>query len=218
MRITYILIIVCFVTSCASSPGSPDIGTNGNDGIGYFIDGCQNISPTTPKLHYETNFYLSTWGSAWSEGAQSGLQEGLAIREKDRAKDRFTKRLASTVLARTMGYDGSLPPQALFCMHYEASADRVSSIVEEILPILQNPINKDILEEGVYKTEPYDRKHIAAKWRDQYAIIVEPAGENITEVTVYRDLWISRQGTSHVRATSNGGNEAWILQQISERL
>lgn len=213
-----LLIATCFLASCVSSPGSPIIRTNANDGFGYIINGCRNISPNTPRLHYVTDYYLSTWGSAWSEGAQAGIQEGLAIQEKDSSKDKFKKRVAAVVLARTLGYDGSLPPEMLFCMHYKASPEKIYSIVEKILPILQNPVSNDVLEEGVYKTKPFEREHTAAKWRDQYAIIVEPTGKNSTEVSVYRDLWISRQGNPYARATSNGGNEAWILQKISKRL
>lgn len=220
MRFLFVLLVTIFLASCASTRGAPEIRKNENDGFGYLIDGCQNVSRNTPPLHYVTDFYLSTKWSSLSEGAQNGLQEGLAIQEEDGAKDRFTKRAAAVVLARTMGFDRSLPPKEIFCMHYDAPLEEVYLTLEGILPILQNPISDGIFEEGAYKTEPYEREQerFKVKWSDQYAIFVESIGENSTEVSVYRDLSISRQGYPYVRSISNGGNEAWILLMILEKL
>jgi hypothetical protein len=211
-------IAIFLLVSCATSPGGPIIRTSDADGFGELAAGCQNISPLTPSLYYETDYYLSTWGSAALEGVQSGLQSGLKVDPDDDAKERFTKEFSAVVIARVLGYDGSLPPKDLYCMHYETSPEQLAEFVQDILPILQNEISDGTLQKGVFKTDFYDREHAAAKWRDRYGIHVRPTDDGTADVTVYRDLWISRLDEPYVRARSNGGNEAWILQSLSYKL
>lgn len=204
--------------ACASSPGGPLLRKSPNDGLGPLIPNCQNVAANSPPLKYETSFYLSTWSSAWVEGTQSGVQSAFKVEPEDRSRKRFKNELASTVIARTLGYDGSTPPYPAFCMRFRASEKMVVAALQTVLPHLQNPIIRDQEAIGVFKTDYFDRKHAAAQWRDRYVIHIAEASSNETVVSVYRDLWISRRDTPHVLAQSNGGNEAWILQSIERRL
>ena len=218
-HLTGVTLLAVFTSACStqSSPGSPQIRTSTDDGFGTLVENCLNVSPVTRPLRYQTDYYLSTWSSAWSEGTQSGLQSGLKAQENDRSRARFTKELSSTVIARTLGYDGNAPPFPPFCMSYRASAQRVNAALTTILPQLQNSVLRG-QPTGVYKTDYFDREHMAARWKDRYVIHVNQVGSDSTEVAVYRDLWIARQNTSHVRAQSNGGNETWILQSLVRAL
>lgn len=211
--------LACFIgalgiSGCASSPGAPLLRNDARDGHGALLPECQNVSPATPPLSYQTNFYLSTYSSAWSEGTQSGLRAGLKVEQADRSRVRFTKELSSAVVARSFGFDGSFPYPP-FCMLYRVPAQRVHSAVAAVMPLLGGKVLRDQEALGVFATEFLDRQHTAAKWRDRYIVHVRELTTGETGVYVFRDLWISRQNDPHVRAQSNGGNEAWLLQRIA---
>lgn len=204
------------VISC-SAPGAPSIRESQGDGNGPIVPGCQNIVLDSRILRYQIGSYMSTWSSAWREGTQSGLQSGLEVKEGDRSRIRFTKKLSSSVTERALGSDGSDLPFLPFCMHIDAPRGKVSKAVVKLLPYLQNPIIRRMEKFGSYETDFFEREHSAAKWRDRYLIDLRST-QTGTDVFVYRDLWISRQGSQFVRAESNGGNEAWVLQQIRASL
>lgn len=211
------LLAVGALVGCATSPGGPVIRTSGRDGLGPVIPGCANVSPATPPLAYQTQFYLSTWVSAWSEGTQAGLQSGLRIEEGDRSRVRFTKALSSSVLMRSFGFDGSNFPYAQYCMHIPGAYEEVADALARTMPLLGNPVIRDEEVIGVYATGYRDREHTAARWRDRYLVTLRPTDSGVA-VFVLRDLWIARQNSSHVRAESNGGNEAWILLRVRSQV
>lgn len=213
------LLSVAFsLAGCASSPGSPLLRRNVNDGYGQLVTGCRNVSPATPPLSYQTKFYLSTWGSAWSEGAQTGLQSGLKIEPEDRSRARFTKELSWSVLMRTFGFDGNNYPFQPYCMLYRAEPNAVAAALRTVLPSLGNAVVRGQEALGIFGTEFLQREHQAAKWRDRYIITIRETEGGGTAVFVFRDLWISRQSSPYVRAESNGENEAWILMRIVGQL
>lgn len=210
---TFISLVVVIVLSGCSAPGAPHVRTDMNDSEGIIISGCQNVSLKVVVPRYQTGAYMSTWGSAWREGAQSGVQSGLETKDGDRSRVRFTKKVSSSVMNRMLGSDGSDLPFLPFCMHFDAPSERVKKAVAKILPHIQNPLVRGLERFGNFETDFFEREHTAAKWRDRYLVDVRQVKTG-SDVYVYRDLWISRQGDPFVRAESNGGNEAWILQNI----
>ena len=214
------LALLCVATAlvgCASS-GSPLLRTRADDGHGQLVPGCQNVSPATPPLTYETRFYLSTWGSAWSEGARTGLQTGFQAAPEDRSHARFTKELARSALMRVFGFDGSNYPSQPYCMLYRAGPNTVATALRTVLPQLGNTVVRDQEALGIFGTEFLQREHRAARWRDRYIITTREMVGGGTSVFVFRDLLISRQNSPYTRAESNGGNEAWILLKIASQL
>lgn len=210
--IVFCLSLLHILVGCAA-PGAPQIRSSSEDREGELIPDCQNVSQKVAVVRYQTGSYMSTWGSAWREGAQNGVQSGLEIKEGDRSRMRFTKKVSSSVMGRMLGSDGSDLPFRPFCMHFNASPEMVKKAIAKIMPHLQNPVVRGLEKFGSFETDFYEREHSAAKWRDRYLVDVRQMKAG-TAVLVYRDLWISRQGYSFVRAESNGGNEAWILQNV----
>lgn len=211
---------------CAS-PGAPIIRTDSSDGLGPFISDCYNVSPRTPTLTYQTNFYLSTWLSAPKEGVESGIKAGLSTEKDDDLKTHFTKGILATIIGQISGDDSPQFPETGYCRVFEAPPHQVANAVRDILPELQNPVVSNQRQEaaGIFRTDYMEREHSAAKWRDRYLIHLQAWPGGRTKVVVYRDLWIARhdswisnQDHSYAQAESNGGNEAWILQRIAASL
>ncbi len=202
---------------CAS-PGAPILRANSSDGHGPLIPDCLNVSPTTPARPFQTGFYMSTWSSSWIEGVQSGLNSGLRPEPEEKSRVRFAKNLSHTVIMRTLGFDGSNSPYKPFCMTYRRPLQRVLESLRQMLPGLGYSVALAPSNEYGFITEFVDREHPAARWRDRYIVTFLDTLDGETSVSIYRDLWISRQSETHVRAESNGGNEAWILQEMRRRV
>lgn len=203
------------ILAACAAPGAPMLRTGVNDGQGPLVPDCQNVSLKTKPFEYDTRSYHSTWGSAWLEGAQAGLKEGLSLEEETNKRALYKKEFAYALMLQLFGIDGRNPPFPPFCMRLDASESEVRKALANILPQLGNTLVGDKEEFGLYGTEFIDREHMSAKWRDRYVITVRETTAGQTDVTVFRELLISRQGYPYDRAQSSGHNEAWLLQQIA---
>ncbi len=211
-------ILSATVFVACSAPGSPKLQTNRSDGQGPLIPDCKNVSSRTKPFEYDIRSYHSTWSSAWLEGMQAGFKEGLNLSAKASDRTLYKKQFAYNLMLQLFGIDGRNPPFSPFCMRFNASESEVRCALDEIVPLLDNKLVRDKEDFGLYGTEFIDRKGFSAKWRDRYVITVRETISGQTDVTVFRELLISRQGHSYDRAQSNGHNEAWLLQQIAAKV
>ncbi len=200
---------------CAA-PGAPKLRTGMEDGQGPLVPDCQNVSSKTRPFEYDTKSYHSTWSSAWLEGTQAGFKEGLDLEGETNERALYKKEFAYALMLQLFGIDGRNPPFPPFCMRFDASEVEVRKALDDLMPQLGNSLVRDRENFGLYGTEFIDREHLSAKWRDRYVITVRETVSNETDVTVFRELLISRQGYPHDRARSSGHNEAWLLQQIAD--
>lgn len=191
------------------------IRSTADDGGGPLIPDCNNILPPTQLTTYDTYFYHSTWSSAWAEGTQSGLRLGLSSEAEDKKWVRFEKKFAYDIMMSTFGLDGRKYPFPPYCTTFSTSVDAVDKALNNILPALGNTIRASDKRTGLYGTEFMDREHPGAKWRDRYIITVQRSTSKLAVVKVFRELLISRGGTAHEMAMSDGHNETWILAQIA---
>ena len=203
------------VGCAASSLGAPTLRTGTNDGFGRLDPDCFNVSPAATVREFQTAFYMSTLSSAWLEGAQSGLTSGLKHQPDDRSRVRFAKDVSHAVVMRQLGVDGSTFRYLPYCTLFRAPQGQVLDVLKQTLPSLGYPL--EAVSGTGFSTKFSEREHPAAKWRDRYFVSVVPTLDGETSVHIRRDLWISRQGSPHVQAESNGGNEAWLLQSVFRR-
>ena len=220
MRKAALVYIIAILYGCGGGPGAPLVRTDGADGVGSLIRGCENISSFDKTNNFITDRYLTTWGSASSEGAAVGYYEGL--------KD-----------ARFMGDDAEkkrfayarLPSSAIFCRAYSAERSRVFHIVATLMPQLGYRLVDTSQDDGFLETDYVDGAHYSfgaelpfAKWKDRYAVKVGRKRDDRVVVKVFRDVYISRCNANrgdcsdYIRATSVGHNEAVILNRIEQEL
>lgn len=207
------IVVTTMLVAC-SAPGAPKLRTSSDDGQGPLVPNCQNVSLKKRVFEHDTRSYHSTWSSAWLEGTQAGFKEGLNLKEETNKRALYKKDFAYAMMLQLFGIDGRNPPFPPFCMRFDASQAVIHKALSELLPKLGNTLVRDKEEFGLFGTEFIDREHMSAKWRDRYVITVQETTTDQIDVTVFRELLISRQDYPYDRAESNGHNEAWLLQQI----
>lgn len=210
-----LVLSVAVVLSACSTTGAPTIRTSADDGEGPMIPNCRNVSAASRVEEYSPQFYHTTWGSAWMEGAAQGFSEGLTNQPTSQA---VREAMVSPSVRDGATFNRIPAAHRPFCHAFDADRARVSEIVEDILPLLGNPVERSDKRAGVFRTSDIQRNHIAATWRDNYAIRVEDLGPGRTGVWVYRQVYISRDGQVYNEGISSGHNELWVLTQIADQL
>lgn len=209
-----VLALSAIVLAACQAPGQPMLRTSVADGEGELISGCQNVSSKAAVNHYETGYYLTTWGSAWKEGSSAGLQEGLS--GQGPAYDAVSRGMIKAVSDEEPVFDSMYKGPKPFCRAYAASRREVAEAVATILPTLGNPIRISDIDRGIFQTDWTDRSHMAAKWKDGYVITVTEERPNRVVVRVLRSVYISRQGAPYFLGDSVGQNESFVLTKISQ--
>lgn len=202
MKAKSTFIFILMVAACGG-PGAPLLRRSTGDGEGPLVPKCKNVSSTARVDDYITGSYLSTWGSASVEGTMEGVNDAMNGFGLDGQQSEFNQ----------------LPVSAdPYCRIYTASAQEVSRIIADILPLLGNGILTSDEENGLFITDFIERGHRMARWKDSYEINVSREGPQRTVVRIFRKLYISRGRGVFNEAVSVGHNEAWIITKIAERL
>jgi hypothetical protein len=209
---SFLLIISLFHLVSCSTTGGLAIRNDISDGFGPLVPNCNNVSPNSTNLKYDTDFYHSSWSSAWLEGAQIGTKDGL---EKS-GEIKFKKEFAYALTQQIFGVDSRKPPFTPYCMVYDAPLNKVSVSIDKIIKSIGKPVLTG--SNLVYGTNYLNRSHSAAKWRERYIVNLAVTEDDKTFVKVFRDLHISRQNEPYAVAKSDGTNEAWILKSVYTEL
>lgn len=230
----FLLVIITSLAGCVA-PGAPKLRSDNSDGQGDVIAGCQNVSKHHRVEKYNSEYYLTTWGSAWSEGKIEGKQENL---EKNQSSgSTFISAFLNGSVSKqnsfklfgtpaTKGWSekvNELPEKPLpYCRKYEASFKKVLSIAANVIKKLPHKIIEQDAKLGIFRTDYKESSHRGARWRDSYLVFVDTKDDNQTIVRIFRNIYISRssKGQEQVfnQATSVGYNEAWLMTQIGDEL
>ena len=218
-----------FIASC-SGPGAPLLRTSSADGEGELIQNCNNISNKSKVDSFITDFYLSTWGSAFAEGMQQGVKEGMpadmlkSIEEVIKAAGMPLSPLVLTGIDNGEILIQLINRPSPFCRIYFEDSKKVSESISRIIQNLGNDVLISDVDNGIFITDFIRRKHEISSskypvhWLDRYEILVKNKGSKKSVVTVYRDLYISREPGIFNQAISVGHNEGWIMTQITNKL
>jgi hypothetical protein len=168
---------------------------------------------------YITAFYLSTWESAAVEGGMSGFGEGIraSAREGNKVGEGIAGFTGISGNPSEIIYHLPIPPSP-YCRVYAAEPEEVSRVIAAILPALGNAVKTSDETNGIFTTEPIERRHLMARWRDSYEISVVGEAPKRTVVRILRKLYISRMRGEFSQGLSVGHNEAWIMTQIADKL
>jgi hypothetical protein len=212
LRVFFAFALLLLAAACAA-PGAPPLRTAG-EAEDPLIPNCQNVSPDARVEQYDTEHYLTTWGSAAYEGAAQGFSEGLGHGPLADAVRKVVLHPAENRDAIFNSLPAGIEP---FCRSYNTDFADVNTVVRQILPLLGNQVLVSKPQIGVFVTAPVERSMPVAKWRDFYVITVTPLGLRI-EVKVLRAVFICRDGVTFNQGISVGQNETWVFTQIADRL
>ena len=206
---------ILFETGCASVYGVKLRSSNdGNEG--RFVAGCENLAQSANVASYNTTSYLTTLASAWTEGMSAGLQEGMQESLPEQ------RGLEVALLSPQKHNDdiliGSLNRPRSFCYPFSVERGVLTDAVQSLLPVLGNPMMTNDAERGRFTTDFIDRSQWASKWKDRYTIEILDFGPSDHVVRVTRSVYISRQGSDYIEASSAGINETWIISEIRRKL
>lgn len=216
------LTAIMFVTSCGTTSsqnirGNSDASITASSEFDSYVPGCYNVSPKKKVLAFEPYFFHSTKESILREGVVWGPKVVYKVDSDDSNFVRFKKEYSQSLISQFVGADGrtySAPP---FCRVYDAPIDRVNTAIDELTPVLDNPIYKIYggKEYRYIEFDTFNRENPDVKWQDKYAINSFSTDSGQTVVVILRDLYISRSSeASYIRATSDGHNEIWLLGRI----
>lgn len=230
----FLIVVITSLAGCAT-PGAPKLRTDSSDGQGDVIAGCQNVSKQYRVEKYNSEYYLTTWGSAWSEGKLEGTQKALEKNQSSESallsmlfngsasKQNSFNQFGSPATKGWYEKVNELPEKpSPYCRKYDASFNKVSSIVANVIKKLPHKIIEQDVKLGIFRTDFKESSHRAARWRDSYLVFVDAKDDNHSIVRIFRYVYISRsaKGDEQVfnQATSVGYNEAWLMTQIADKL
>jgi hypothetical protein len=210
---TICMFLPLLLLSCAA-PGTPLLRREDTDAEGPLIAGCKNVSSRYRVNEYETQYYMSTWGSAFLEGATEGISTDAT---DEVSAGKIVWRAAARMVTGTKGLTFKPTP---FCRAYTAQFYEVVRAVKEVLPLLDNPITVSDEEEGYFETGFVERSHKAADWRERYLLAIDSETPESTVLRIVRILYIQRKqgGERFNQAVSVGHNEAWIMTRVADKL
>lgn len=205
-----------FLSGCSNAlVGEPPLVSRAS-GDQALLPDCKNVSGSAPQTQFDTENFLTTWGSAVREGAALGVREGLA--EGGGVGNVFLARLRQPQRVQGETLLWRSERQEPFCMTIARPESTVASAFRATFREMRAFGYSTRFGDGTATTSFAKRGHRAANWMDRFSAYTYALPGGKTAVVVRRDVLISRRGEPYVQAISVGALEGWVLTRIRDKV